>query len=380
MSNQTRFSRLRRVGIAHQGFVQIPKNGAHRPPDLRLWALSWAALAACLPVFFTGQLHWQQDASAAQNRQTGVQNPERNADVPSMDPPITALAFDPAEDRLLTGSQKGVTHYSWPKRKSPRTIETKLAQVHHIAFSPNGKTLVLAGGTSGEEGRVELWNWPETNNRQSYAVHSDVIYDIAWSTDSKWLFTASHDGTVKRLSAKTGDVQQTFAGHSGPVISLALLSDEKTLVSAGTDQTIRVWNRSTGEVIRSFNNHTQPIRQLVVRPRSDSQTLPMIASIAADRTLRLWQPTIGRMVRFLRLESVQPLALSWSADGKTLCLTDSTGQLKQIDPDTLEIVSTLETKVKRPISLVLNKEGTTAIVAGNDGKLQTVSFQSDRNP
>lgn len=296
------------------------------------------------------------------------------------EPPITALAFDPTENELLVGSQKGVVRYSWPELNSPRVIETKLAQVHHIAFSPDGKTLALAGGTSGEEGTIELWMRPKLEDRRSYAIHSDLIYDFAWTADSQWLFTASHDGTVKQLSAKTGKVQKSFAGHSGPVISVGLLADQKTLVTAGTDQTIRVWNIAKGAVIRSFNNHTQPIRQLAVRPSTDSQTLPMIATIARDRTLRIWQPTIGRMVRFLRLESVQPLALAWSPDGKMLCVTDDTGQLQQIDPDTLEILSTHKTGIERPISLVLDKEGKTALVAGNNGQLRAISLRKVRNP
>ncbi|MCA9069770.1 MAG: WD40 repeat domain-containing protein [Planctomycetaceae bacterium] len=296
------------------------------------------------------------------------------------EPPITALAFDPVAKEILSGSQIGVVRYSWPALQSLGILPTKLAQVHHLAFSPDGKTLALAGGISGEEGVVELWNWPNPQNHRSYVVHADVIYDLVWSGDSKWVFTASHDGTVNRISSETGKIQQTFRGHSGPVTSVTLLPDQKTLVSAGTDQTIRVWKISTGEVVRSFNNHTQPIRQLALRPSSDSGILPMVATIAADRTLRLWQPTIGRMVRFLRLGSAQPLALAWSPDGKTLLVTESTGQLKQIDPDTLEILSTHEIGIERPIGLVLTSEGTAAVVAGKGGKKRTVRFAPKHNP
>ena len=36
----------------------------------------------------------------------------------------------------------------------------------------------------------------------------------------------------------------------------------------------------------------------------------MVASASEDRTIRFWQPTIGRMVRYVRLES-EPLCLAW---------------------------------------------------------------------
>ena len=36
----------------------------------------------------------------------------------------------------------------------------------------------------------------------------------------------------------------------------------------------------------------------------------MVASASADRTIRIWQPTIGRLVRYVRLEA-EPLSIAW---------------------------------------------------------------------
>ena len=41
---------------------------------------------------------------------------------------------------------------------------------------------------------------------------------------------------------------------------------------------------------------------------------PLIASSGEDNTVRFWQPTIGRLVKFVKLPSV-PLDIDWTVDG-----------------------------------------------------------------
>jgi WD40 repeat protein len=79
------------------------------------------------------------------------------------------------------------------------------------------------------------------------------------------------------------------------------LNDKKTLVSAAIDQSLRVLDAESGELDRSLDQHTGPVHALALRPAHKG--LPMLASAAGDRSVRIWQPTIGRMIRYARLES-----------------------------------------------------------------------------
>ena len=285
------------------------------------------------------------------------------------EPPITALAFDPQGTSVLAGSQAGLKQYSWPALEKIKSFPTKLEQIHALAFSPDGETLAMAGGWPGEEGLLELWTWPGFKPLKTLALHADVIYDLAWSADSRTIYTAGHDGDILKVSPASGKIEQRFTGHSQPVRALELLADQQTLVSAGHDQTIRVWDTKTGKLLRSLNNHTLPIRGLSLRPTGDDKSLPMIASIGADRSVRLWQPTIGRMVRFLRLDSSVPLAVAWSPDGQLLFVADDAGQVQIIEPDTLTVRSTIETKIQKPFCLLVSPEGKQLLLGGTGGKL-----------
>jgi WD40 repeat protein len=252
------------------------------------------------------------------------------------DPPITALAFAPDHKHVLTGSQSGVQVRTWPDLKLDRSIKTELANVHDLAFSPDGKTLAVAGGSPAEKGLVELFQWPDSKLLHRLTPHKDVIHAVAWSSDSATIATASADQTVRLDHAKSGKSTLVLEGHSRGVLAVVFLPGDAQVVSAGGDETLRVWNANTGEAERLLSNHTKPVTGLAVRPATDREAPPVVASISDDRTVRLWQPTLGRMMRFARLPS-EPRALTWSADGTSILVAGKDGSLRIIDPETVEV-------------------------------------------
>ncbi len=146
------------------------------------------------------------------------------------------------------------------------------------------------------------------------------------------------------------------------------------LVTGGLDQSLRVWNAITGEPLRRLDNHTAAVLGLALRPGQAAGALPMVASIGADRTLRFWQPTIGRMVRLARLESV-PLALAWAPDGRLVGVACADGHVRLIDPDTLAVLADLPALNGRPYSLVAVPDGG-FMVGGEAGQLKRVAFET----
>ena len=128
-------------------------------------------------------------------------------------------------------------------------------------------------------------------------------------------------------------------GHSRSIRALCLLEDNTTLLSAGTDQSVRVWDLKSGKLIRSMNQHIKPIHALAMRPGVDG--LPMIASTAGDRTIRFWQPTVGRMVRYVRLDA-EPLDIAWLSDGSRIVASCVDGRIRVVDPDEVKVTKTIQ--------------------------------------
>jgi len=255
-------------------------------------------------------------------------------------PPITAAAFAPTGNEVLLGSQAGVEVYSWPDLKRGERLKVELANIHDLAFSPNGHQLLIAGGTPGESGAVEVLRWPGRKPLHRVSIGEDVIYRATWFADGARWATAGADGTCRIFTASNFQQASAFAGHSRAVLALGMLADGQTALSAGADHSLRLWAASSGQEIRGFDNHLGIINDLALQPQREPGTLPLVATVSDDRTVRLWQPTIGRMVRFAKLTAV-PRTVAWSRDGQQLLVGCDDGKLRVIDPATAEIVKTV---------------------------------------
>ena len=253
-------------------------------------------------------------------------------------PPVTAAAFTPDGKSVLVGSQAGIEVRSWPELKATGQLKTELAHVHDLAFAPNGRSLLAAGGTPAAAGVVEVWNWPDQKCVRRVEGHTDLVYRVAWAPDGSRWATASADHTCRVRAAETGKLLAKYDGHSRPVLAVAFLPDSKSIVSAGVDQSLQVWTGDAGKPMRTLDNHVGAVNDLAVRPGTAADVPPVVVSAGDDRTVRLWQPTIGRLVRFARLPA-NPLAVAWAPAGDHLLVGGADGRLRVLDPDTLKVTA-----------------------------------------
>jgi len=201
--------------------------------------------------------------------------------------------------------------------------------------------------------------------------HDDSVRSVAWLDDTR-LLTASIDREIKLwdLEKKVNPVL-TFKGHSRSVDAVCLLKDGKTLVSAGVDQSLRVWDLESAKLIRSLNQHTKPVHALALRPAEIG--LPMVASAAGDRTIRLWQPTIGRMVRYVRLDA-EPLNIAWLSDGSRIVASCVDGRVRVIDADEVKVVQTLTAIEGWAYAIGVHPSDGSVAVGGSNGQLRRVKI------
>jgi len=211
-----------------------------------------------------------------------------------------------------------------------------LEQIQHIVFSPDGSGLAIAGGTVGESGTVDVFDWPSGKLRQRMECHSDVVNQVRFSEDGSHVVTAAHDGVCGWFGVGGSRAKTRISDHSGPVSAVVILPGGTTAVSGSVDQTLRVWDIRQGQTIRTLHNHVREVNDVALRP--GGLPLPMVASAGADRTVRFWQPTIGRMVRFVRLDA-EPLALAWICGGAKLVAACRDAQVRVIDPAAAKVIA-----------------------------------------
>jgi WD40 repeat protein len=296
------------------------------------------------------------------------------------EPPITALAFTPDGDSVIAASQAGLVVYSWPDLTRQRTINCSTSNLHCLAFFPAAALLAVGGGNPSEDGSVELFSWPAGKHVSTLIEHTDSVRAVAWLSKTR-LASAGFDRSIKiqetdlvRSSQPSPQQQReslrTLNGHSQSVSALCLLNGERILVSADDDQSLRVWDLEKGEVIRSLNQHTKAVHDLALRPSDGG--LPMIASAAGDRTIRFWQPTIGRMVRYVRLKS-EPLSIAW-LDSDHIVAACVDGHIRVVDANDVAVTATQAAIDGWAYAIAVNAVDGTVAVAGSDGQIQRVEL------
>jgi WD40 repeat protein len=285
-------------------------------------------------------------------------------------PPLTAVAFVPDGTQVVLGSQQGIEIRTWPEMAIAGSIDTEFDQVHDLRFSPDGKTLLAAGGSPTEQGAVEVLAWPSQKRVQRIVLHKDVVYRVAWSSNGSRWATASGDGTCSVVDAASGTEVARYSGHSRPVLSLEFTNEATNILSVGVDQTLRLWDSRNGEHLRTLDNHVGTINAIAVCPEktnqsSDAQPLT-VATISEDRTIRIWQPSIGRLRLFAKLSSL-PRTLVWSADGDRIYVGCNDGQLQEVDPESLKILNQFQGLDGRIHEIAIDSSDRRLLVVGETG-------------
>ena len=319
---------------------------------------SVVAILACTASFYSPFLHLCQGQT-----ETGAESKA----------PITAVAIDKERPVAVVGSQSGLTVRSLPDLKVLQELPTTLLSIHDVEISSDGKRLVAVGGTPGESGCIELYEWPSGEQIKHASPHHDVIYGVAWSPDSTSFATASADKTVQIFDLDCQN-RGTLQGHSRTVMAVDYLPNDLGLLTAGVDTSIRYWDlkemQQNPQPVRTLINHTKEVFTMGIRRRS-LDTIPVAASISQDRTVRFWQPTIGRMMRFVRLESV-PLDFCWLSDGNQLAVACQDGRVRYVAADTAQVVKTIDALDGIAYCIAADSNNG-LLVGGVDGQLRYLS-------
>ena len=183
--------------------------------------------------------------------------------------------------------------------------------VSELAWSPDGK--YIASG--GPDHTLQVWEAMTGKHIRSINVLLNVKSEyggmtFAWSPDSKYLVAGFSDNTAKVVNVMTGEFTLTYTGHTASVNQVAWSPDGKYIASASSDKTIQVWDAMTGKLLLTYTVHPNDIGNLIWSPDSK-----YIASGGDDKTIQVWDAMSGKLRLTYTGHADTAWPLAWSPDG-----------------------------------------------------------------
>ena len=210
--------------------------------------------------------------------------------------------------------------------KLKQSLGTEKASVSDIAFSPDGKTVVMvvfkfpekmysrwvekAGEPPPDHGKQEVRIVDAATGALKRTVPKEgAVQSLAFSPDGKTLaFGGNSDRVVGGSYVKLWDVQSektkggtrfaaktVMAVRDGGADNLTYSPDGKLLAAGDRHGAVRLFDAQTGEVKQVLEAHRGVVRGIAFL--RDGQTL---VSGSEDKTVKLWDVQTGRLRRTLR--------------------------------------------------------------------------------
>ena len=142
---------------------------------------------------------------------------------------IGALAFRPDGTLLALGRYREVELREPVSGRVTATLRGFVNQVRALAFSPDGRQLVVAGGNPGQFGEISLFDVATGAQLRSWRGHRDHVTSCAFAPDGKAVATASYDRTIRLWDPLTGAELRVLRDHTDAIFAIAFSSDGRFL-------------------------------------------------------------------------------------------------------------------------------------------------------
>jgi WD40 repeat protein len=204
-----------------------------------------------------------------------------------------------------------------------------------IEFSPDGKTIAVASNMQERvqvvKGVLQLWD-SGTGKKIAEWAGEGSINTLGFSPNGKLLASASaaKDTALRLWDIQTQKELRRMEGSEG-YGRLAFSPDGKFLAATGAANSATVWDVATGKMIHKLEGHKGAIWSLVFSPEGKT-----IASTGADNMVKLWSCDTGKVQHQWKIALNGFTPLAFSANGKLLAVgtsaTDSTrGMVRLLD-------------------------------------------------
>src|SRR5688500_18962391 len=168
-------------------------------------------------------------------------------------PVISTMAFSPDGSLLAVSGYHEVLLHKADGSALVGRLVGEAARIESIAFTKDGKTLGVAGGSPAEFGQIQLWDPAAQKLLKTFQIGQDSLYGVSFDPDGKTLAFGAADKAVRRLNIEDGKQLLDFRAHSDWTLGTVFTLDGKRLVSAGRDKALKLIDLENQRFIDDIN-------------------------------------------------------------------------------------------------------------------------------
>lgn len=201
--------------------------------------------------------------------------------------PVTCARFSPDASEVASADESGnVRIWDTKTLSQKKEISAMAGAIRDIAFSSNGKFLIVAGESRGAFAKV--FKLPSGGSAGTCMGHSKRT--LACDTAGGFVATGSEDmsaGLFKGPPVREIDIAKFLRHHTGFIIDVKFSPDASKLAIASSDRTASIINVATNEVICTISDHSASVTGVFW-----IDDTKLITS-SNDKSTRLWKVPEG---------------------------------------------------------------------------------------
>ncbi len=171
-------------------------------------------------------------------------------------PVVTSLDYSPDGSLIaVTGFHEVLLHKADGSGIVARLVGMS-ERIQSVRFSPDGKSLAVAGGLPARLGEVQIWDVETRKLTLSVPVSYDTVYGASWSPDGTMVAFGCPDNTARAIEVKTGKEVFKLGSHSDWVLDTAFSVKGDHIISVGRDMTAKLTETATQRFVDNITSIT----------------------------------------------------------------------------------------------------------------------------
>lgn len=288
---------------------------------------------------------------------------------------IQAMAIAPSGKQLAIARHGVVELLNVPASsdKQPEIVRSFDASwpVNALAFSRDGKLLVIGGGEPGLQGELKVLNSENGELLHTLKGHRDNIYAVAIDAEGQYLASGSYDQTILLWELGKPAPVATLTGHNGPVFGLEFQQGGKLLASVSGDRTVKLWSVPSGERLDTLQESTKELYALALAPDGSR-----VYAAGVDNRIRAWSISpdakegTNKLLISQFAHEAPVLRLAASPDGQFLVSTGEDYTVKVWDAATLTLRKSLGRQTEWASGVAITADSRSILLGGLDGSFK----------